>query len=273
MAASSNNIAIIYIDKSRFDYYSLGSPTALSLIFPLDTVKDLEIINPPSLNTQIKSFMDQNKITPTPLIIILSENIIFSEDFPQGQVEQQKTEIQKFLDTIPFEKVNSKVFKLEKGTKVVATNQEYYDTIQKAFEKLGSITLAVIPALVLGNINTQNGLDTPTLQSIIEKFELFKQYSLLIPQNSSGKNQEGKTSSLLSPKNLRLTILLALFLILILILFALVFLTLLKKPQPPKPSVVSPTLSPVQTLNPTLPIVPFETKPPSTTSALPLNTP
>src|SRR5438132_1495064 len=126
MTDKPKQTAILYIDKNRFDFYKTSNPTALSLVFPPEMVKDMEIVDTENLKSIVLTFIDQNKLSPVNLILILSENITFSQDFPASLDGKQDEEIHKFLDNIPFEHISFKKVPIEKGVRLVAVNKDYY---------------------------------------------------------------------------------------------------------------------------------------------------
>ena len=73
---------IISLGKNGLALYDQKSKGIFQVNFQPEAVKDLEIINPDKLNLQIKSFIDSNKIAPSPLIMIVSHNMFFEKDFP-----------------------------------------------------------------------------------------------------------------------------------------------------------------------------------------------
>ena len=222
---------IISLGKNGLALYDQKSKGIFQVNFQPEAVKDLEIINPDQLNLQIKSFIDSNKIAPSPLIMIVSHNMFFEKDFPLLTKEQQEIETQKFLDNIPFEAVVSTGFHTKKGYKIIAANGHFIEEVKKAFQALGFIIDITLPSIIFGYIGDQ--LNQATIKIIFNKYTSLKQYSLLKAASeanspSSQKEQEGelhdeKNNEEIKKKNLIAIGILVLFIV---VLFIIVFVAL-----------------------------------------------
>ncbi|MCJ7740759.1 hypothetical protein MUP32_05625 [Candidatus Microgenomates bacterium] len=249
--------SVIFLQRDKINYYDNSLPGVLTLSFTPDIIKDLEVINPPSLHLHIKSFIDNNKISPSQTLIVLSTNVYFEKDFPDSPEFHQDSELQKYIDTFPFENVSTKIYKLATGSKLLATNSDLYQNIKSAFEKTGFIIEAVVPIIVLGkDVAIADKLDEFSAKTILERFDLAKQNSLSIHQDLFSQNQNPKDKKGKKDDNLTLIFLLPVLFILIIVLVILYFRTS-PAPQPqalPMPSItesqVSP--SPIETATPTV---------------------
>ncbi len=163
---------IIFLQKDKFDFYSPGQVKIVEFRFVPEIIRDLEIINAELLENLIKIFVDSNKIVPSELIIVLSDNASFIKDFvaapsfpppsagnnaAQSQTvnneisDKHQEEIRSFIDHVPFENVLSRNFPMQNGTKVLAVNKDFYMAIKSAFEKVGFRVSAVYPGVVFSN--------------------------------------------------------------------------------------------------------------------------
>lgn len=185
--------SIVYLSRNKLEYYDNNLPQVLALPFTADLAKDLEVLNAAAVILQIKSFVENNKINPSQLIIALSPDVYFERDFPLTSEFHPESELSKFIDTIPFEHTSSKVYKIENMSKLIATNAEFYNTVKKAFEEGGSIVEAIIPLSILGkDIIIGEILDVTSAKKILERSEVAKQNSLLIYQDTLDKKQDQK---------------------------------------------------------------------------------
>lgn len=197
---------IIYLDRNIFDYYSVGQNNTLRFDFS-SFINNLEIINKEGFEGQIKLFIDNNKLIPSNIAIILSENVLFEKGFPV-ETENIVTEIQKFADNVPFEHVSIKDYGLDNGILAVATNKDLYSAIKEVFEKNDFTIEAIVPIFNTG-INTLDpnyGLDPASAKSLMGNFEALKQNSFEIdietktpkpPPTVSQKKENKKTYVLL----------------------------------------------------------------------------
>jgi hypothetical protein len=250
--------SIIFLERDKIYYYDSSLPNVLTFPFTPDTISDLEVINPQSLTLQIKSFIDNNKISPSQALIVLSPNVYFEKDFPDSPEFHQDSELQKYVDTFPFENVSTKIYQLATGSKLLAVNSDLYQNIKSAFEKAGFLIEAIVPIFILGkDITIAGQLDESCAKTILERFDLAKQNSLSIHQDLFSKNQNPKDKKDKKDDNRMLIFLLPILFTLIIVLVILYYKTS-ATPQPkalpiPIPSITKSRESPfpIQTTTPT----------------------
>lgn len=230
---------ILYLAKNSIALFDEKTKGIFRLNFQPLVVKDLEIINPDQLALNIKSLVESNKIIPSALIMVVSNNMFFEKDFPPLSKEQQVIETQKFLDNIPFEDIVSKAFGTEKVYKIVAANGHFIESIRKSFEALGFAINIAIPAIAFGNIGEE--LNQVTIKIIFSKYPALKQYNLLkdtLKLNilSSQKESEGevKVEENKEKKDKKNLIAIIIFIIIIVVISIIVFIVLSSQSSSPK---------------------------------------
>lgn len=184
-------IAIVFLDKDGFSLYSPTLESPMRLNFTPDTVQDMEILNTDAFIAQATTFLTRYVIPPSNITILISQTLLFIQDIPTvipaveegippetiSAVEQQK-KIQDFIDTVPFEIIESKTYPIENGIRVAATNKSIYEAIISVFEKQGSVIKTVIPAFILGLPN--EGLNDDVITAVINNSEALKAESFMI---------------------------------------------------------------------------------------------
>lgn len=184
-------IAIVFLDKTGFSVYVPTLETPLRFNFTKETIQDMEVINTEGFLTQITEFLTKYQFPPSLVTILISQDLLFIQDIPTiislpdestppqqiSAMEQQK-KIQDFLDTVPFEVIESKAYPIEGGIRVAATNKALYQDLIIVFEKLGSTVKAVIPAFILGIPN--EGLSDETITAVINNGESLRQESFMV---------------------------------------------------------------------------------------------
>lgn len=184
-------IAIVFLDKTGFSMYVPTLETPLRFNFTKETVQDMEIINTEGFLAQITEFLTKYQFPPSLVTILISQDLLFIQDIPTSinlpdesappqqisAVEQQK-KIQDFLDTVPFEIIESKAYPIEGGIRVAATNKTLYQDVISVFEKLGSTVKTVIPAFILGIPN--EGLSDETITAVINNGDALRQESFMV---------------------------------------------------------------------------------------------
>ena len=232
---SKNHPIILFLDRSGFSVFQDTMADIAKFNFTPDIVANLDVVNKEQFSTLITTFIQINKIVPSSLALVLSDNIIYEKDIQALNSETQenidkehKEEIQEFLEDIPFEEVLAKVIKIG-VPRIVAVNKDLVMTIADVFVNKGSVLEAIIPSFMYGpNVNFAAGLTQNNIQAILEGSEILKTGNLLTDQQRitsvQGLETEQKEKEK-KPQNLRLYILVGVFVTLLVIL-AVVYLNL-----------------------------------------------
>lgn len=165
---------VIYLDRIYFDYFDNNLSTSIRFDFS-PYVINLEIINREELQNQLRLFIENNKLLPSNIVVVLSENVLFVKGIAEG-TEDIEGEIDKFSDNVPFEKVNAKSYKVDSGTLLVATNKDLYTSLQEVFEKKNFHFEAIIPIYNAG-ISTPDpnyGFDPAAAKTIISNLDALR---------------------------------------------------------------------------------------------------
>ncbi len=186
--------AFIYLDKNGFYFFENGMTQVISLAFLATSVKDMDVINGGSMMSQVKGFIDQYKITPAAITVILSPNITFEKDFVDLAQEAQEIEVTKFLETVPFDSVLSKNYPIDKGIKVIGCNEDLYIELKISFEKNGFSVDNVVPYQLLGQDQTYiRNLTPDNASQLVKRLLHLKQVTMLTVEKE--KFQPVETSS------------------------------------------------------------------------------
>lgn len=182
MTTDKMKISVTYLASNRLEFYALYLPAVLTYYFRPEEVFDLEVKNEGVFSFQIQSFIERNKLFPTTLIILLSESICFEKIFPEITSGHLDIETQKYIENIPFENVSSKFYKMEKGTRLIATNRDFYESVKNAFVKQGFLVTLVLPIAAVGEKYLGKGLTRELVEYVVEKMEMFKEDSFLVEE-------------------------------------------------------------------------------------------
>lgn len=244
---SKNNPVVILIDRSGFYLFQSTLVNILKFAFTSDIVANMEVISKEQFFNLVSSFIDKSKIIQSIVIIILADAIIYEKDLskvPQkaqpvgvngivpssdqkisdlaNKEQELKTEIQNFLQNIPFEDILAKVIKTETTTRLVAVNKDLIFSTTEPFIKKGFLIEAIVPAFLYGQtVNFVNGLTLDIARLVLRKQELLKVANLLTDQqqiNISKDSDENGKEKEKKHKNLRQLILIGVFVVLLIIL-------------------------------------------------------
>lgn len=272
----TKNKAIVFIQKDRLEYFDEIQSRIFQFVFQPSIVQDLEIVDIDQLNTQLKSFIETNKLTVSNILFVVAEAIIFEKTFQVVPNVNKDLEIQKFLENIPFEHVSYKVIDSQKDYKVLAINKELSDVFKLTFESLGFKVLSIIPQSALAEAyrNSQN-LNSDIVKYILSHFDPlqkqgFIQEEIKLQAQTTAGEEVIADKQLQTPINqkpinkYRLPILLSVFIITAGILSFVVYVqyTQKSKASPVPSTIVAPS---IETPSPTI-----EEPRPSTPSASPI---
>lgn len=248
---------IFYLDANKGYFYTSATGATLQVDIPADTFSYFDIINRDKFYQIIQTLVTTNKIAPVSIVILIPPAATYEMDITSKIPDEVNTQTQQFLDSVPFEKVLSKTYKMQEGGKVFATNKDIYEALKHGFEKLHFSISAVISLTVLQKMMPDIGTNL-NLDVIAGKIDAVKQYSFISfdeMNNIVKPHQQEEEKE--KPNPFRLYGLIGVFVVLIGVLIFMVMSTL----QPQNQPVVSRKV-PVHILTPTpIPsIVPLGTK-------------
>lgn len=227
MDISNKQAIACYIDSNKILFYQGATGSMISLEFPPDVISFLDLVHKEKFEQLIEDFIKQNNIVGGNVILVYSSTAAFEKDFQEDDPTKEDTEIQKFIDLVPFEDVLSKIYKLNKKTKVVAINNRVYESIRIVLEKSNFLVYAVVPASVLSETIPELS-QTMDLGTILRKIDSLKQYSLITGSEVNNQALEKKPET--KKQNKRLYAFGGVFGILLIVLIAMIANNLLSKP-------------------------------------------
>lgn len=213
-------LAILLLDRNGFYFYTSGMENVASCVFPETIVKDIEVIDPFGLENQIKTFMTQFNIPSVEIAMILSSNIIFEKSIQSGSGELE--EINKFLESVPFETFD-KIVIAEGGNKIVfAANKNLTYCIEVSFVKIGSVVSLILPYYPLASFLQTLPLDMMSAAAIIKKVNDLKSYNMKRVEEAHETKASNTSTTQPTPKTnkKRVYIMLGVFGVLIIVMIA-----------------------------------------------------
>ena len=170
---------IINLTRDKLAFCSSASPSSLVLPLPSTSVKDLEVINSSELTTLIKNFISTHQIRPSPVIVILSQDVCFEKNLSEVPVTDRAAAAQNFIDSVPLVSVSSKVFRIQNSEVLVVINRNLYEALKESFTSLGFAVMVVVPGLVLGGVGIKEEISATSCQLILKKEAFLKDNSFL----------------------------------------------------------------------------------------------
>lgn len=214
-----NPPAVVYLTRSRMGIYC---PQGL-FFKELDQklMSNLDVVKPAELEQAVKEFLETNQIVPTTFLMVVSSDVCFEKDWEGENCDSQRSEIDKYIETVPFDYIRWKSFRVGKNCRVVAINREFYETVSTAMEKMGFTLEAVVPQSIIG-IDMSAGLDDNIGKQLATKIEALRASASLF-ESYSYTNEIKKEEELTSQK--RTPVLLIVFIVMIFLLVGLVVIT------------------------------------------------
>lgn len=274
---AKRQFAIFFLDTNKAYFFGSNIEQALQMEIPADVMAYWDIVSRDKLYQIIQTLVSGNKIEPVPLLILLAPSASYEMDAPPNKPsEESNGDIEKFLDSIPFDKVMSRSYKLQSQTKIVGANRDIYEAIKHGFERFHFTTVGVVPLGFLQKVMPEIGT-TLNFETLAGKFEAMKQYSLITSEelSSIGKSTIVQQDAE-KPNPARLYGLIGVFGVLLLVLGIMVYFSLQPSPKPttnlpvqgvtPLPTTI-PTITPAvkvgspsgQSLSPTIHLSPTAT--------------
>lgn len=213
----------LYLDKNGFYFFEEGLNSVISLAFLATSVRDMDVINGSALMNQIKSFIEQYKLPPSDFSVILSPNITFEKEITGISNDTAKEEVEKFVDTVPFESVIFKEYQIEKGVKIIASNDDLFRELKIGFEKFAFSVNSVIPYQMLGSDQSYiRSLTVENASQFLKRIDHLKQFTMIKNEKEHTQaiqnNNEAKTQKVSKKVNVRLFAMIGIFAFLFIIL-------------------------------------------------------
>src|SRR3972149_10817379 len=218
---------VVYIDSNRVYFYSDSLGNVLQLEIPSEIITDLEIHNKDKFLQLFSIFIQKNikglGVNKFNVILVFSPNMTFEKDIAPQLDKDVETQEQEFIGLVPFENVLSRSYKINKGTRTIVLNNEYFELLNNIFQKNKLTIVMVLPYSLLQVVHPEfaGQLD---LSQILQKSDSFKQFNMVegkqeIHEETAENKKEKK------PINKRLIALIGTFGVLLLVLFVFAYMT------------------------------------------------
>ena len=187
-------------------FYGMQMEQPFPVDIPVTAVRDLEVLNRDQLNTIIETFLTSGGITGGSLIMVLSNTLLFEKQIVQDLSDEKRRAgaIKEFIDNVPFEQVAYLSYPVQTGVGVMATNEELFIAIKKAFERKNVQVHLIVPVRAFGDIQVaQSGLDAQTAVFFMQNADQVKQFAFhaTIPPIVEAAYTGGSTPPPSSKKN------------------------------------------------------------------------
>lgn len=251
--------SLIFLNRQQLVFTGKSFKSPLTLDLPQRVVNDLEIMDYEAFDNLVAGWLTQNQIPPGETVVVFSPSVYYQKDLPiVADATQKATQIDSFLDLIPFKNIYSKEYPAAGKIKLIALNRDFYEPILRILKKNSFEPIALVPAFVLESLKIS--LQEFSAREVGQVYSSLKQLSSFSLINSTELDKLLTTKSPLHPEDkARMTVLLVVFALLWVVLLAYIFVyPRLFKPKksnlivPPPAAIATAAPSPAPLPEPTL---------------------
>lgn len=177
--------SVIFFTEKGIQFASSPS-TVVSLNLPATVYRDLEIQDKNAFKAALDDFIAKNKITPSEVVLILSETTYFEQEIKTTNRVTAESEAQKFLEIIPFNLVDLKVFPFAGGFKAVAINRDIHQFLSECLKLDGFQLGGVYPISAFPQMSSKSGLNPELIKYILKTTSSVKSLNFLSIAPASG---------------------------------------------------------------------------------------
>ncbi len=189
----NKKIIIVYVKRNELLILGGKFAQVENILIPETVVNHMDVVNIDELYKLIKVWTDKHPVQGQEIVWIFGSETYFEYVLEAKTKEQWESMAVTFLDMLPFEEVESRVYVELEQRRVVAVNGRYYKSLKGGFGLQGYLTRLEIPAFVLGEKVLQGGLNKSVLKLVESKLrELEKQRLVEVGNDWLMKNAGGK---------------------------------------------------------------------------------
>ncbi|MCB9801518.1 MAG: hypothetical protein H6774_00315 [Pseudomonadales bacterium] len=144
-----NPFTVLYIERNKWQLFKAGQSEPIVIAIPEDISKDLQIQSKATLEKVWAAATKQHKLTPAPVVIVLSEDVLFSQAFSQV-VEPNAKEVLDFCSYVPFEDLHTIVIPRHTESTVFVVPVHFLQPILELLRNHGYRLVGVLPESLTG---------------------------------------------------------------------------------------------------------------------------
>lgn len=172
---------LIFLERQKLTLAGTQLVSPLTLDFPTSLVQDIDIIDPESFDLLLASFLEQVKISPTEILLVVSPDIYYEKDISlSADPTERQNQIDLFLQTVPFKNLIYKDYSLGNHPRLITLNKNFYEPIARFFEKSAFNVVAIMPLFVLEHFQLPLVTFIPKeVKDIFDKYKIIEPFSFM----------------------------------------------------------------------------------------------
>lgn len=144
------NIIYIWVGRSGLTVMGGKITEPVNLAIPESAVVNMEVRDRDEVYSVIKEWARQYPAIGQEIVWILGREVCFEKVMGEGELERWESEVVGFLELLPFDEVESRVYTTVSGRLVVAISKDFFQALEKGFALQGYVTKFEIPERLLG---------------------------------------------------------------------------------------------------------------------------
>lgn len=212
MTKDSAQPYVFFLARGKVFIFHPKQKGVFEIPIPDPVIKDLEIKKSGELDKLLANYIQENKILPGQIYLILSSDVVLEKVFPNSAKEALKNEAVENVNLAPFNHVGFQMVQTGKDVTLILVNRELYEGFQDILERLGFHVSAVTPAKAIGLPGGQ--FTAQTGREVLNRAAAVFQSSFIADPEQTSRSENSLSSDPRRNKKL-LTLLLALGLLIV----------------------------------------------------------
>lgn len=173
---------LIILGANFLKVYANPKAAPVEWKFPQEFLTHQEVISSDGLKKALTDFFTQQKINNSALVL-LSDDIVFHQQFSPPISEDSDNRLQEFLEGIPFtqEQIASAIVNQNTVSLVMAVNRELPQIVCQALESAGGKCAATVPMMAYGH-NLHDTLNSEEIDTLLHDKNTPESADILNPQ-------------------------------------------------------------------------------------------
>ena len=195
------SVLTIWISGRQLSLLGPSMASADSILFPGNVVSNMEVLNSDALYALIKEWTEKHPMKDTEIVWIFGPDVVFEHTMEDSESQEWDSVVVKFLDLLPFEEVESRVYSGTTGTKVVAINKDFYNALRRGFSLQGLGTAAEIAYSSLDKLAGSQGLNQQVHRYVVKNLDAIEKKRILsdiiekiLPNSETSGGDKSKSS-------------------------------------------------------------------------------
>lgn len=148
----TQDILVIWVSNRQLIVMGGKISAPQPIPIPENVISNLEIVDHDALYALIKTWIEAHPFPGAEIVFVFGPDVSYEHVMQESEKDEWETVVVRFLDMLPFEEVESRVYSTVTGKRVVAINKDLYTSLKRGFSLQGYGTKAEITVAELGKL-------------------------------------------------------------------------------------------------------------------------